>query len=250
MQTNAVPTSAPGDRAPTSEEPALIKMTNQQATAPPFPRQTKLPARFTCCQPDTLHACDLRCKRASLPPHKPDLRCKPDPCYARRTCSVPLAQHGPHLLCTPLRCMVTPLAHARAPQATSQILNYQGRNPAFATTRLLYEPSLRPPYPDYTACPCNRADERHAARPLAERLAGAQRPNQNPHTIPCTLSPMHRLHRHHPSRRLRHHCPRRLLRVPPSPLPPSPPPPSPPPPSPPPHSPPLPSPPLPSPPPG
>ena len=33
MQTNAIPTSAPGDagdRAPTSEEPALIKMTNQQ----------------------------------------------------------------------------------------------------------------------------------------------------------------------------------------------------------------------------
>ena len=29
MQTNAIPTSAPGDRAPTSEEPALIKMTNQ-----------------------------------------------------------------------------------------------------------------------------------------------------------------------------------------------------------------------------
>ena len=52
MQTNAIPTSAPGDRAPTSEEPALIKMTNQQATAPPFPRQTKLPARFTSYQPD------------------------------------------------------------------------------------------------------------------------------------------------------------------------------------------------------
>ena len=32
MQTNAIPTSAPGDRAPTSEEPALIKMTNQQQT--------------------------------------------------------------------------------------------------------------------------------------------------------------------------------------------------------------------------
>ena len=30
MQTNAIPTSAPGDRAPTSEEPAPIKMTNQQ----------------------------------------------------------------------------------------------------------------------------------------------------------------------------------------------------------------------------
>ena len=29
MQTNAIPTSAPGDRAPTSEESALIKMTNQ-----------------------------------------------------------------------------------------------------------------------------------------------------------------------------------------------------------------------------
>ena len=29
MQTNAIPTSAPGDRAPTSEEPALIKMTAQ-----------------------------------------------------------------------------------------------------------------------------------------------------------------------------------------------------------------------------
>ena len=31
MQTNEIPTSAPGDRAPTSEEPAPIKMTNQQA---------------------------------------------------------------------------------------------------------------------------------------------------------------------------------------------------------------------------
>ena len=31
MQTNAIPTSAPGDRAPTSEEPAPIKMTNQHA---------------------------------------------------------------------------------------------------------------------------------------------------------------------------------------------------------------------------
>ena len=30
MQTNAVPTSAPGDRAPSSEEPAPIEMTNQQ----------------------------------------------------------------------------------------------------------------------------------------------------------------------------------------------------------------------------
>ena len=116
MQTNAIPTSAPGDRAPTSEEPALIKMTNQHTkldqampvrrpphtlsqsrvqhcALSPFPRQTKLPARFTCCQPDTLQACDLRCKRASLPLHKPDLRCKPDPCYARRTC--PMSQPSP-----------------------------------------------------------------------------------------------------------------------------------------------------------
>eukprot|EP00964_Phaeocystis_antarctica_P020185 scaffold11149_cov65-Phaeocystis_antarctica.AAC.2 len=31
MQTNAIPTSAPGDRAPASEEPTLIKMTNQHA---------------------------------------------------------------------------------------------------------------------------------------------------------------------------------------------------------------------------
>eukprot|EP00964_Phaeocystis_antarctica_P042960 scaffold24634_cov63-Phaeocystis_antarctica.AAC.3 len=30
MQTNSIPTSAPGDRAPTYEEPTLIKMTNQQ----------------------------------------------------------------------------------------------------------------------------------------------------------------------------------------------------------------------------
>ena len=30
MQTNAIPASAPGDPAPTSEEPAPIKMTNQQ----------------------------------------------------------------------------------------------------------------------------------------------------------------------------------------------------------------------------
>ena len=29
MQTNAIPASAPGDPAPTSEEPAPIKMTNQ-----------------------------------------------------------------------------------------------------------------------------------------------------------------------------------------------------------------------------
>ena len=75
---------------------------------------------------------------------------------------------------------------------------------------LRYEPRLHPPYPNYTACSFNLADERHAARPLAERLAGAQRPNQTPHTIPCTLSPMHRLHRHHPSRRLPL---RRLLRA-------------------------------------
>ena len=31
MQTNAILSPAPGDRAPTSEEPALIKMTNQHA---------------------------------------------------------------------------------------------------------------------------------------------------------------------------------------------------------------------------
>ena len=34
MQTNEVPTSAPGDCAPTSEEPAPIKMTNQQLDTP------------------------------------------------------------------------------------------------------------------------------------------------------------------------------------------------------------------------
>ena len=34
MQTKSVPTSAPGDRAPTSEEPAPIKMTNQQLDTP------------------------------------------------------------------------------------------------------------------------------------------------------------------------------------------------------------------------
>ena len=34
MQTEAIPTSAPGDRAPTSEEPAPIKMTNQQLDTP------------------------------------------------------------------------------------------------------------------------------------------------------------------------------------------------------------------------
>jgi hypothetical protein len=34
MQTKAIPTSAPGDRAPTSEEPAPIKMINQQLDTP------------------------------------------------------------------------------------------------------------------------------------------------------------------------------------------------------------------------
>ena len=34
MQTNEVPTTAPGDCAPTSEEPAPIKMTNQQLDTP------------------------------------------------------------------------------------------------------------------------------------------------------------------------------------------------------------------------
>ena len=34
MQTKAIPTSAPGDYAPTSEEPAPIKMTNQQLDTP------------------------------------------------------------------------------------------------------------------------------------------------------------------------------------------------------------------------
>ena len=34
MQTKAIPTSAPGDCAPTSEEPAPIKMTNQQLDTP------------------------------------------------------------------------------------------------------------------------------------------------------------------------------------------------------------------------
>ena len=34
MQTNEVPTSAPGDCAPTSEKPAPIKMTNQQLDTP------------------------------------------------------------------------------------------------------------------------------------------------------------------------------------------------------------------------
>ena len=34
MQTKAIPTSDPGDCAPTSEEPAPIKMTNQQLDTP------------------------------------------------------------------------------------------------------------------------------------------------------------------------------------------------------------------------
>ena len=60
---------------------------------------------------------------------------------------------------------------------------------------LLCEPRLNPSYADYIACsarltcgsnqPYDRADERHAARPLAERLAGAEA------KPPPTYSPMH-----------------------------------------------------------
>ena len=56
MQTNAIPTSAPGDRAPTSEEPALIKMTNQhtkldQAMPVRRPPHTLSQSRVQHCSP-------------------------------------------------------------------------------------------------------------------------------------------------------------------------------------------------------
>ena len=48
MQTNEVPTSAPGDRAPTSEEPAPIKMTNQQTELDQaMPVRTRSPHALT-----------------------------------------------------------------------------------------------------------------------------------------------------------------------------------------------------------
>ena len=47
MQTNAIPTSAPGDRAPTSEESALIKMTNQHTKLDQaMPVRTEASAHF------------------------------------------------------------------------------------------------------------------------------------------------------------------------------------------------------------
>eukprot|EP00964_Phaeocystis_antarctica_P012349 scaffold6818_cov60-Phaeocystis_antarctica.AAC.1 len=68
---------------------------------------------------------------------------------------------------------------------------------------LLCEPRLNPSYADYIACsarltcgskqPYDRADERHAARPLAERLAGAEAKPPPTYIAPCTERLMHRL---------------------------------------------------------
>ena len=83
MQTNEIPTSAPGDRAPTSEEPAPIKMTNQQAEL----------EQAAVCAANELNLCtNLPCARS-----------QPSSLL-----------YTPNLLCTPVRCMIItcmPLAH-------------------------------------------------------------------------------------------------------------------------------------------
>jgi hypothetical protein len=51
MQTKAIPTSAPGDYAPTSEEPAPIKMTNQQLDTPVHDGHCTLSSPFSTLGP-------------------------------------------------------------------------------------------------------------------------------------------------------------------------------------------------------
>ena len=51
MQTKAIPTSAPGDCAPTSEEPAPIKMTNQQLDTPVHDGHCTLSSPFSTLGP-------------------------------------------------------------------------------------------------------------------------------------------------------------------------------------------------------
>ena len=68
MQTNEIPTSAPGDRAPTSEVPSPIKMTNQQAEL----------EQAAVCAANELNLCtNLPCV----------LDASPALCCTRRTCS-------------------------------------------------------------------------------------------------------------------------------------------------------------------
>ena len=146
MQTNAIPTSAPGDRAPTSEEPAPIKMTNQHAKldkttpvrtvatrtlspraacctkncAPPHSSMTSARAPVPSPNESYLHASPADTLPASLicaanePNPRTSLTCAARLTRAaRRICSVPLALQAPHLLFTP--CMThAPLAQARA----------------------------------------------------------------------------------------------------------------------------------------
>jgi hypothetical protein len=69
---NAIPTSAPGNRAPTSEEPAPIKMINQldQASKPvPWPvRAANEPTRALCVS--TRRSCSARPAHDAGPPRR------------------------------------------------------------------------------------------------------------------------------------------------------------------------------------
>ena len=107
MQTNAIPASAPGDPAPTSEEPAPIKMTNQQhyKLDQATPVRTVATAHFptaACtknCAPSPQYSSTRalrdfpRQKRARFTCCKPNL-CTSLTCAASQTCSVPLARQA------------------------------------------------------------------------------------------------------------------------------------------------------------
>ena len=107
MQTNAIPASAPGDPAPTSEEPAPIKMTNQQhyKLDQATPVRTVATAHFptaACtknCAPSPQYSSTRalrdfpRQKRARFTCCKPNL-CTSLTCAASQTYSVPLARQA------------------------------------------------------------------------------------------------------------------------------------------------------------
>eukprot|EP00964_Phaeocystis_antarctica_P092300 scaffold59348_cov69-Phaeocystis_antarctica.AAC.1 len=86
MQTNAIPASAPGDPAPTSEEPAPIKMTNQQH----YKLDQATPVRTAA----TTHSPLSRVQHEEL---RPDPCCTPNLLCATCPAQAPPALHAPAL---------------------------------------------------------------------------------------------------------------------------------------------------------
>ena len=96
MQTNAIPTSAPGDagdRAPTSEKPALIKMTKQQQTK----LDQAMPVRTEASAHSLLEPCAAR--STARCPHSRVTSARAPVSLAKRRCTL-------HLLtrCKPVIC--------------------------------------------------------------------------------------------------------------------------------------------------